>query len=85
MLLHMRTSIDIPDALFRRLKKQAAEESTTLKQIVIDAVQQRLTTPKRPKKPFKMKDFSVKGEGVMPGIDERNWEQTRAMIYGDRE
>jgi hypothetical protein len=35
----MRTTIDIPDALFRRTKALAAARGLTLKQLVIDAVE----------------------------------------------
>jgi hypothetical protein len=77
----MRTSIDIPDALFKRLKQKAVEESTTLRQIVIDAVQDRLKTRPRPRQKFKYKDFSVKGEGLQKGLKEGDWEAVRAMIY----
>jgi hypothetical protein len=38
----MRTSIDIPDELFRRTKVAAASRGTTLKAVVIEALEREL-------------------------------------------
>ena len=38
----MKTTIDIPDGLFRRAKSAAATDGITLKQLVTDALKQRL-------------------------------------------
>jgi hypothetical protein len=38
----MRTTIDIPDPLFRRAKAAAAIEGTTLRTFVVDAITRRL-------------------------------------------
>jgi hypothetical protein len=39
----MRTTIDIPDALYRRLKARAASEGKPAKALVLQAVEQILT------------------------------------------
>ena len=44
----MRTTVDIPDPLYRELKGKAAKEGTTVKELVLRAVQSELHTP--PKK-----------------------------------
>ena len=38
----MKTTIEFPDALFRRAKSKAAERGQTLKQFVTEAVQEKL-------------------------------------------
>lgn len=38
MLLCMRTTIDLPDALFRRAKQAAAREGLTLRELVVRAL-----------------------------------------------
>jgi len=43
----MRTTIDIPDALFRRTKALAAARGLTLKQVIINAVEREIS-PARP-------------------------------------
>ena len=42
----MRTTIDIPDALFRRTKATAAARGITLKQMIVDAVEHELNQTK---------------------------------------
>jgi hypothetical protein len=38
----MKTTLEIPDALFRRVKSKAAERSQTLKEFVNEALQEKL-------------------------------------------
>lgn len=40
----MKTTIEIPDALFRRAKSKAAERSQTLKEFVSEALQEKLAS-----------------------------------------
>jgi hypothetical protein len=44
----MRTTIDIPDAMFRRTKAFAAARGVTLKQLVINAVEREISPAARP-------------------------------------
>jgi hypothetical protein len=37
--ISMRTTVDLPDALFRRTKALAAERGTSLKQLIVSAVE----------------------------------------------
>lgn len=45
MLLCMRTTIDLPDPLFRRAKKAAAEQGVPLREIVVRALERALAAP----------------------------------------
>ena len=40
----MKTTIEIPDVLFRRVKSKAAERSQTLKEFVSEALQEKLAS-----------------------------------------
>lgn len=54
--LCMRTSIDIPDALMERAKRAAARRKTTLRRLVLDALEQSLREgPRR----FKLRDAAA--------------------------
>ena len=47
----MRTTVDIPDEVYRAIKVLAAERGTTVRQIVLDGVELvRLRKPKTPKR-----------------------------------
>jgi hypothetical protein len=39
----MKTTLEIPDSLFRRVKSRAAERGQTLKELVTEALQEKLT------------------------------------------
>jgi predicted HicB family RNase H-like nuclease len=38
----MKTTLDIPDKIFRRAKSQAAEQGIPLRQFVVEAIEQKL-------------------------------------------
>jgi hypothetical protein len=44
----MRTSVDIPDAIYRAMKVYAAVEGTTIREIIVDSVTARLRIGKAP-------------------------------------
>ncbi|MEP2776568.1 MAG: hypothetical protein ABJQ29_10470 [Luteolibacter sp.] len=44
----MKTTIDLPDPLFRKVKATAAAEGVSLKAFIAEAVEQRLNTGARP-------------------------------------
>jgi plasmid stability protein len=44
----MRTTVDIPDALYRKLKARAAEQGTTVKALVLESLEVRLSMPEQP-------------------------------------
>jgi len=46
MFLCMRTTVDIPDQLSRKLKRAAAERGTTMRDMILHAVQRELEAPR---------------------------------------
>ena len=44
----MRTTVDIPDSIYREIKVCAAREETTIKEIILEAVAERLRTGRAP-------------------------------------
>ena len=46
----MRTTVDIPDALYRELKAKAAREKRSVKELVLRGVEGELRIPARKKK-----------------------------------
>jgi len=80
----MKTTVDIAQELFVRVRKTADAQGVTFKAFLESALWQALRPQPVKKKKRKMKDMSVKGQGVQPGIDVTNWEQMRAMAYEGR-
>jgi len=45
----MRTTLDIPDEMYRRLKARAALDGTTMKQVLLRIVDKELAAPRKRK------------------------------------
>lgn len=76
MLMHMRTTIDMPDDLLKRAKPFLAERKMTFRALVIDAVERVISAPPDP---FELRDASagirseegsVSSEAVNRAIDQ---------------
>jgi hypothetical protein len=60
----MRTTVDIPDPMYRELKVYAATEGTTIKEIILEGVQERLRN-REPK-------TKLEGRARFPAIRSKN-------------
>jgi hypothetical protein len=80
----MKTTIEIDTHLLRKAKSYAAEHNTTLRRTT-EAALQRYLDDESKAKPFKLKDGSVRGHGVQPGIELNNWKQIRKLLYEENE
>jgi len=73
----MKTTLEIPDALFRRAKSRAAECGIPLRQLVTEAVEEKLKVPSaRDAKPWmkhigKLKSLRKETVRINQMIDER--------------
>lgn len=67
MLSHMRTTIDINDALLRALKAHAARERKSLKETFEQALRAFLAGPGPA--PYAPPVPKFRGQGVQPGVD----------------
>jgi hypothetical protein len=80
----MKTTVEVADDLFQKLRRRAAAERTTMRALIDAALRQFLGNRPRPAKRFKLKDGSFRGTGYAPGIREGDWEQIRDIIYEGR-
>ena len=81
MVTHiMKTTIEIADDLLARAKRQARRERKTLRDIVEEALRQRLVAPPAARG-FRLKKHPFKGKGRQPGVAEGQWETVRDLIY----
>jgi hypothetical protein len=67
MLLHMRTSLDIPDPLLQRAKKLARDRGTTLRQLLLDGLRRTVEGGTLPH-PHRMKDLAFGKGGLVSGL-----------------
>jgi hypothetical protein len=76
----MKTTVDIPDALFQQAKAVAAERGVPFRELVESGLRL-IVKGARPKKRFKLRDCSFHGDGLAPGI---TWEEIREKAYEGR-
>ena len=84
MVTHMKTTVEIADALLEDAKRVAARDGITLRALIEDGLRKTLAERQNGRSGFKLRDASVSGGGVQPGIDLSNWEQIRDIIYEGR-
>jgi hypothetical protein len=80
----MKTTVDIPESLFRQLRDRAGRENTTMKSLIHAALRSFLSTSRRGRTGFTLKDGSVGGQGLAPGLEEGEWRQIRELAYEGR-
>ena len=69
MLTHIRTTIDIPDALLTRARERAHAEGRTLRSVVTEALRNALEGPPRAGgEEFELPTYG--GGGLTPGVRE---------------
>jgi len=83
MVTHMKTTIEIADALLERAKRTAAREKTTLRALVEEGLRQVLDEPRRASG-FRLRRASFRGNGLRPEAGDGSWERIRSIIYEDR-
>jgi len=70
----MRTTIDLPDPLYRRLKAKAAEQGCSMKQLILRGVEAQLEGGPRKKRRVKLPLVDSKEPGVLDLTNEQIYE-----------
>jgi hypothetical protein len=78
----MKTTIEISDALLREIRKLAAREGVTMRELVERGLHRVLADAKRP--PFRMRDGRFGGNGLQPEVRHMSFQQLLDMSYEGR-
>ena len=78
MATHMKTTIDLSDALFSAAKAHAARHDTTLRALIEQSLARTLREAKTVH-PFKLRDASVRGKGLTPAARAMPWSAILAL------
>ena len=84
MVTHMKTTVEISDSLLKEAKAVAAEQGTTLRELIQSGLQRVLKERARKKPQFTLSDESVGGKGLNPDFEEGGWDAIRREIYAGR-
>ena len=74
----MKTTVEIPDRLFREAKEYAARHGMPMRAVIELALRAVLENPAPRPKRFRLKTVTTKGEG--PACDP-DWNTIRSLIY----
>jgi hypothetical protein len=77
----MKTTVEIADPLLREAKQVADKAGVTLRDLLELGLRRELDARKKQTKPFKLRDGSVKGTGVQPGVRIDDGRAMRAYSY----
>lgn len=80
---HMKTTVEISDALFEAAKERANERGVTFRALIEEGLRAVLEGSSG-SQGFTLRDGSVAGRGLQPDIREGDWEQVAALIYEGR-
>ena len=77
----MKTTVEIPDALFREVKRYAAAHDLTLREVVEAGLRGVVRPNGAKKKPFKLRKCAFQGKGM---VKDFTWPEIRDIIYEGR-
>lgn len=80
---HMKTTVEISDALLAEVRKLARRENTTLRAL-IEAGLRSVLRERRERGAFRLRDASFRGQGLQPEFEAEDWAGIRDAAYGDR-
>lgn len=81
----MKTTIEINDDLFQRIKTLAHKRNSTLKSVIEVALRRFVSEQSNStKKEFHLGKCSFKGEGIQSGLTEGDWADVRERAYQGR-
>jgi Arc/MetJ family transcription regulator len=80
MVSHMKTTIEISDALLTAAKDRAAKDGTTLRALV-ELGLRRVLEDRQSAEPFRLRPVTFGGGGLTPEFRDGGWDKLRDAIY----
>ena len=84
MVTHMKTTIDIADAILDQARAVAARDGVTVRSLVEEGLREILARRRGRRERFRLRDASFKGKGVQPGVNLSDWTAIGSTIYSGR-
>lgn len=81
MYMHMRTTVEINDALAKRVKALITDRQTTLRNLIEEGLTRLLEDEARAKRDFVLRDGSVDGDGPAEEAHDLTWEVLSRHLY----
>jgi hypothetical protein len=81
---HMKTTIEIADALLTDAKRVAARDGVTVRALVEQGLREVLAQRRRGSTVFKLRKASFKGRGLRPELEGASFDRLRELAYEGR-
>ncbi len=83
MVRYMKTTIQIPDILYKEMRKLAQREQRTMKAIVEESLRRTISESQRRGR-FRLRKATFKGKGLQPHLAGTSWDQILHLSYEGR-
>jgi Arc/MetJ family transcription regulator len=84
MASHMKTTIEIADALLTDAKRVAARDGVTVRALVEQGLREVLSQRSRGTAGFKLRKASFKGRGLRPELEGVSFDRLKELAYEGR-
>jgi hypothetical protein len=84
MLTHMKTTVDIGDALLDSARKVAERRGVTLRALIEEGLRHVVLKAGARGPRFTLRDASFKGDGLDPTFADGDWGRIREAVYKGR-
>jgi hypothetical protein len=82
MVVRMKTTVDIADAMLKEAKLIAAREGTTLKALIDEGLRHVIEERAQQKTGFRLRDVRYGDSVGAPGIDPNDWMSIKHLVRG---
>ena len=80
---HMKTTVDIADAVLREAKATASRDGTTVRALIEEGLR-RVLEERAERSDFRLRRVTFKGKGLRAEVRDGSWERVRELIYEGR-
>ncbi|MEQ1692738.1 MAG: type II toxin-antitoxin system VapB family antitoxin [Gemmatimonas sp.] len=79
----MKTTVEISDALFESARRLATRRGCTMRALIEEGLRAVLQAHRNTPVRFALRDASIRGDGLVPGVELGDWSQIRTLIYDE--
>ena len=80
---HMKTTVEISDALLEEAKKVAAREGVSVRTLIEQGLRH-VVSASKPRRAFQLRKASFKGRGLSADAKGLDWQHLRELAYEGR-
>lgn len=83
MVSHMKTTVELSDALLDEARRVADRRGVPLRTLIEEGLRHAVRSAAR-RTPFRLRDASFAGDGIDPAFGSGEWERVRDAAYAGR-